>query len=193
MGTNSGEAKGIFPGKLLEKPSVGHSSLKNPWRVLKGGASTLPFGEGGRRGVWEVTMAGVSPREGGRWLPGAGGAAHPASRGTFTARSAQTMGREAPYRCGAGLPRAAGRRAAALPRLFLPATPWPPGEVWPAEKPGGGGGRCRDTCGRARETKRGCVRPQVRKPGAGGGRARALRPGAAHCSQSAGPHALDQK
>lgn len=109
------------------------------------------------------------PPEGGRWPPGAGGAAPPASWGTFTARSAQTTGREAPYRCGAGLPRAAGGGAS---WLFLPATPWPPGEVRPAEKRGGVAAAATRVAGPGKQRGDVCGRKSGNRAPVGAGRAR---------------------
>lgn len=148
------------------------------------GAAPPPFrfgrwtaGRGGSR--WPVSLRRAVASRCGR------GRASRCAPGELSLGAAQTMGREGPYRCAQTFPERCGRR-----RRFLGPGPPGPGRPPPAASSGlpprdpvasgrgaaGGkawwGGRCSDTCGRARETKRGCVRPEVRKPGAGGGRAR---------------------
>lgn len=117
-------------------------------------------GPGGHRGQCS---------SGGRWLPGAGGAAHPAARGTFTGRRADNGPGKGLIATRRPSPSAAGRRtvrpwAPGRPPRPPAAPPLPP--ALPPRDPvasrrgaAGGkawrGGRCSDTCGRARENKGG--------------------------------------
>ena len=176
-----------------------------PWLVTPDGRPLHPsglgredHGQGGHKGQCS---------SGGRWLPGAGGAAHPAAQGTFTGQQADNGPGKGLIATRRPSPSSAGRRtvspwapgrpprppaAPPLPPAFPPQTLWPPGEAQPAEKLGGVAAAATRAAGPGK-TKEGCVRPEVRKLGAGGGRARALLPLRAYCSQGARPHALNKK